>query len=747
VKKIGKGRYGLVKLGERVSDNLQVAIKIVNKHRLNLVENDAIRTEAEVMTYLSHPHVVKLFEVIETPAEICMIMQYAAGGDLFEYIQKKKRLKEKEARRLFLQVLDGVGYCHKHYIVHRDIKAENLFLNEKKDVLIGDWGFSTIYHPGSKIETNCGSLDYAAPEVLSGTATLSFPVDVWSLGVLLHFMVSGTLPFQAANDFDIYQLIKKAQFRPIKGNVSDECKDLISKILDPDPTTRPSVDQLLLHPWCLADGGAGGSKHAPPTAGAASPLSMFHMRRKSERRSISDAKIEASMMKVKAGTDDNQTDRNSASAGATGTRNIETRIKHKHHSRSLKEKSSSKSKDKHKDKKRRGVTGIVPIAEDATEDDEDVDSSMSISTYSAAGAASRDDDEMLVLQSEDTTAAASKTKASTKGVRDVLSQSDGGRSHKERSRVRVPASVVAMTRSNQPAGHRHHRRKAVAPIQESEEETLDDEDEESSMSSSSSFAARISFITSHRSRVGEAGAQAAGIPDSPLSSSASDARLSISDSTHSTSTSQSTSTTPLSTERPLVKKHSSKDNTQTPTGGKFSVLKVDKNQLEHLQQMGQFEILQVTEQKSARGEATEGRSIVVVSSKAPNPRTLLRAVEEKRSLQRWKSDTDFAKTNDLVKHTRSNAANANPKASSLRHVQHHLEQLEQGIAPEQIDAHIKISGLPTTSNETSSSMLRIPNYDDIKKKKAKRKSEKRASEKRKARRESGESTTPSQQPM
>jgi serine/threonine protein kinase len=137
------------------------------------------------MTYLSHPHVVKLFEVIETPAEICMIMQYAAGGDLFEYIQKKKRLKEKEARRLFLQVLDGVGYCHKHYIVHRDIKAENIFLDGDKNVLIGDWGFSTIYHPGSKIETNCGSLDYAAPEVLSGTATLSFPVDVWSLGAFL----------------------------------------------------------------------------------------------------------------------------------------------------------------------------------------------------------------------------------------------------------------------------------------------------------------------------------------------------------------------------------------------------------------------------------------------------------------------------------------------------------------------------------------------------------------------------------
>jgi serine/threonine protein kinase len=182
IKKIGKGRYGLVKLGENVQTGAKVAIKIVNKARLNDVEKSAIRTEAEVMTILSHPNVIRLHEVIETSHEICMIMDYAASGDLFDYLVKRRRLKEKEAHRIFLQICNGVSYCHRHYIVHRDIKAENIFLDEDLNVRIGDWGFSSIFHPGSKIETHCGSLEYAAPEVLSGSAPLSFSVDVWSLG-------------------------------------------------------------------------------------------------------------------------------------------------------------------------------------------------------------------------------------------------------------------------------------------------------------------------------------------------------------------------------------------------------------------------------------------------------------------------------------------------------------------------------------------------------------------------------------
>jgi len=184
LRKIGKGRYGLVKLAQHVDTQQLVAIKIVNKSLLNIVEKNSIRTEAEVMSHLSHPNVVQLYEVIETPSELCIVMEYCGGGDLFAYVTKKRRLKEKRARRIFLQVLAGLKYCHRHYIVHRDIKAENIFLDElKRKVTIGDWGFSSEFHPGSKIETACGSLDYAAPEVLSGSsASVGSHVDVWSLG-------------------------------------------------------------------------------------------------------------------------------------------------------------------------------------------------------------------------------------------------------------------------------------------------------------------------------------------------------------------------------------------------------------------------------------------------------------------------------------------------------------------------------------------------------------------------------------
>jgi serine/threonine protein kinase len=184
LKKIGNGKFGLVKLGENKKTHQKVAIKIIDKSFLNVVDKNSIITEAEVMTYLRHPNVIQLYEVIENEKEICMVMEYAAGGDLHDYVckSKGKKLKENEAKRLFHQIISGVSYCHRHYIVHRDLKAENIFLDEFQNVKIGDWGFSSEFHPGSKMETYCGSLDYAAPEILSGVAYVGPEVDIWSLG-------------------------------------------------------------------------------------------------------------------------------------------------------------------------------------------------------------------------------------------------------------------------------------------------------------------------------------------------------------------------------------------------------------------------------------------------------------------------------------------------------------------------------------------------------------------------------------
>lgn len=251
IKKISKGRYGLVKLGEHINNGTKVAIKIVNKIGLTEMERSYMKMESEVMASLDHPHIVQLCEVLETAHEMCMIMQYASGGDLFEYVTKKGKLKEKEAKRIFQQVASAIEYCHKHDIIHRDIKAENILLDENKNALVADWGFAGMANPESKFESSCGSLNYASPELLSGSSSVGKKVDIWALGVLSYFMVTGSLPFSSSNDFDCYQLIKKGNYKSPK-LVSTECKDLMAKMLNPDPAVRLNIEQVVSHPWFVS---------------------------------------------------------------------------------------------------------------------------------------------------------------------------------------------------------------------------------------------------------------------------------------------------------------------------------------------------------------------------------------------------------------------------------------------------------------------------------------------------------------
>eukprot|EP01125_Pyxidicula_operculata_P014218 TRINITY_DN4735_c0_g1_i1.p1 TRINITY_DN4735_c0_g1~~TRINITY_DN4735_c0_g1_i1.p1 ORF type:complete len:957 (-),score=268.57 TRINITY_DN4735_c0_g1_i1:187-3057(-) len=249
--KLGQGKFGLVKAGEDLVNHLQVAIKLINKQTLSDMDRYSLKTEAEVMNYIKHKNVVNLFEVIENRDYICMVMEYAGGGELFDYVMRQTRLAEVEARKLFVQIIDAIGHCHERRVIHRDIKAENIFLDETLEIVkIGDWGFATVFKPGSTLETACGSLDYAAPEILSGKPHVGPEVDVWALGVLLYFMVCGWLPFRAATDFDVYSKIKKGDFRALPSNISDELKNLIQLIFTTDPLKRPGIAQLKQHSWC-----------------------------------------------------------------------------------------------------------------------------------------------------------------------------------------------------------------------------------------------------------------------------------------------------------------------------------------------------------------------------------------------------------------------------------------------------------------------------------------------------------------
>ena len=228
-------------------------MKIQNRQKIQAQQlEEKVKREIKIMKMCMHPHIIRLYEVIETPTELFVIIEYSSGGELFDYIVERKRLSEKEARRFFQQILSGVEYLHKHMIAHRDLKPENLLLDEHSNVKIADFGLSNCMRDGWFLKTSCGSPNYAAPEVISGKLYAGPEVDIWSCGVILYALLCGTLPF---DDESIPYLFKK-----IKGGIyilpsylSDLSKNLISSMLVTDPLKRISVEQIRRHPWFRTD--------------------------------------------------------------------------------------------------------------------------------------------------------------------------------------------------------------------------------------------------------------------------------------------------------------------------------------------------------------------------------------------------------------------------------------------------------------------------------------------------------------
>lgn len=175
-------------------------------------------------------------------------MEYAQGGELFDHIVERKRLKEKEASKFFQQIISGVEYIHKLRIVHRDLKPENLLLDKNKHIKLVDFGLSNTYKAGSTLKTAWGSPCYAAPEMIAGKRYHGITVDIWSCGVILFAMVWGYLPFEDPNTGQLYKKILSANYQ-IPNFVSSECRDLMKKILDTDPRTRITIPEIREHPW------------------------------------------------------------------------------------------------------------------------------------------------------------------------------------------------------------------------------------------------------------------------------------------------------------------------------------------------------------------------------------------------------------------------------------------------------------------------------------------------------------------
>ncbi|KAG9509954.1 5'-AMP-activated protein kinase catalytic subunit alpha-2, partial [Fragariocoptes setiger] len=250
---LGFGTFGKVKTARHQQTGHQVAVKILNRAKIkNLDVVGKIRREIQYLKLFRHPHIIKLYEVISTPTDIFMIMEYVSGGELFDYIVKNGRLEETEARRFFQQIVSGVDYCHRHMVVHRDLKPENLLLDHNRNVKIADFGLSNMMTDGEFLRTSCGSPNYASPEIISGRLYAGPEIDIWSCGVTLYALLCGTLPFDDEHVPTLFRKIKSGVF-PVPDYLNSSAVNLISHMLQVDPMKRATIEDIKNHDWFRKD--------------------------------------------------------------------------------------------------------------------------------------------------------------------------------------------------------------------------------------------------------------------------------------------------------------------------------------------------------------------------------------------------------------------------------------------------------------------------------------------------------------
>jgi len=196
---IGEGTFAKVKLGEHIDTGENIAVKIIQKNGMDEIDRINALREIHILKLIRHPHIIQLYEIIETPERTYFIMEYASGGAFFDHIVVNGRVEEREAIRFFHQIVSGVDKIHEKNVIHRDLKAENLLLDGEMNIKIADFGLSNTHEPGGLLKTACGSPNYAAPEMIAGKWYKPSQCDVWSCGVILYAMLCGHCPFEDAN--------------------------------------------------------------------------------------------------------------------------------------------------------------------------------------------------------------------------------------------------------------------------------------------------------------------------------------------------------------------------------------------------------------------------------------------------------------------------------------------------------------------------------------------------------------------
>ncbi|EGR28392.1 protein kinase domain protein [Ichthyophthirius multifiliis] len=228
-KSIGQGTFGKVKIGTHIETQEKVAVKILEKDKITeQADVERVAREIHILKILRHPHIIQLYEIIETSKYLYLIMEYAIGGELFDYIVTNQRVNEKESCKFMQQIISGVEYLHKLNIAHRDLKPENLLLDHEKNLRIVDFGLSNLYKKDELLKTACGSPCYAAPEMIAGQKYEGLRVDIWSSGIIMFALICGYLPFEDPNTSLLYKKIISGEFQ-IPKYVSDEARDLLKK--------------------------------------------------------------------------------------------------------------------------------------------------------------------------------------------------------------------------------------------------------------------------------------------------------------------------------------------------------------------------------------------------------------------------------------------------------------------------------------------------------------------------------------
>ncbi|XP_075871297.1 serine/threonine-protein kinase SIK3 homolog isoform X1 [Nelusetta ayraudi] len=245
---IGKGNFAVVKLATHIITKAKVAIKIVDKTQLDDENLKKIFREVQIMKLLKHPHIIRLYQVMETERMIYLVTEYASGGEIFDHLVAHGRMAEKDARKKFKQIVAAVHFCHCRSIVHRDLKAENLLLDHNLNIKIADFGFSNMFSRGQLLKTWCGSPPYAAPELFEGKEYDGPKVDVWSLGVVLYVLVCGALPFDGSTLQNLRARVLSGKFR-IPFFMSTDCEYLIRHMLVLEPSRRLTMEQICKNKW------------------------------------------------------------------------------------------------------------------------------------------------------------------------------------------------------------------------------------------------------------------------------------------------------------------------------------------------------------------------------------------------------------------------------------------------------------------------------------------------------------------